>query len=331
MTETTDHPTDRLLSTTIGAVVIGRNEGERLKRCLSALQGRIQCVVYVDSGSTDGSIDEARARGAEVVELDIARPFTAARARNAGVTRLLALYPDSTAVQFLDGDCEMREEWLAAAHSELTSEPDIAMVCGRRREKYPEATIWNRFIDAEWDTPIGDAMACGGDSLARLDALGEVGGFRDSMIAGEEPEMCYRLRQKGWRIRRIDAEMVWHDAAMTRFSQWWKRARRAGHAYAEGAWLHGSEPERYERQRVRRAMVWGGVLPVATLCLAVIHPAALAIGLVYPAQVLRLHLRGESWENAALLTLAKLPEALGVLEFHWRRVMRRDARIIEYK
>ena len=69
-----------------GAVVMGRNDGERLKLCIDSLSVAAR-IVYVDSGSTDGSVDWARAHGADVVELDSAVAFTAARARNSGFRR----------------------------------------------------------------------------------------------------------------------------------------------------------------------------------------------------------------------------------------------------
>ena len=246
-----DHP----VADHVGAVAIGRNEGERLVRCLASLRGRAERVVYVDSGSTDGSVAAARAAGAEVVELDLSRPFTAARARNAGFARLCDIAPDIGFVQFLDGDCELAEGWIDAALAALAAGPDIAVVCGRRRERHPEASLWNRMIDAEWDSPAGEAKACGGDAMMRRSAVEAVGGYREDLIAGEEPEMCFRMRAAGWRILRLDAEMTLHDAAMTRMAQWWQRARRAGHTYAEGVALHGSAPERYRVAELRRTLL----------------------------------------------------------------------------
>lgn len=210
----------------IAAVVIGRNEGTRLRGCLESLQGQVARIVYVDSGSTDGSVEMARARGVEVVTLDMGQPFTAARARNAGLAQLRqGEQPDF--VQFVDGDCEVRADWIGTAHGFLRDHPQVAVVCGRRRERFPEASIYNAHCDREWSTPIGEARSCGGDALMRGAALDQVGGYDPRLIAGEEPEMCVRLRAKGWKIWRLEAEMTWHDAAMTRFGQFWKRARRA--------------------------------------------------------------------------------------------------------
>lgn len=324
----------------VDAVVIGRNEGARLVACLTSMAGAARRIVYVDSGSTDGSPEAARAAGAEVVMLDLAQPFTAARARNAGLAALAEGTPEEgeAYVQFVDGDCALREGWLEAARGFLDANPAVAVVCGRRRERHPEASIYNHLCDLEWDTPVGEALACGGDALVRRNALLEVGGYRDGLIAGEEPELCLRLRARGWKIWRIGQEMTWHDAAITRFGQWWRRTRRAGHAFAEGAALHGGGPQRHWVAETRRALVWGLGVPVAALlAMVLVGSWGALVLLAWPAQAVRM-----AWRNRALgarmalvmgmfSTLCKIPEMLGVLEYHLKRRFGRASRIIEYK
>lgn len=317
----------------ISAVVIGRNEGARLIACLDSLAaGDIGRVVYVDSGSDDGSQEAARARGAQVVLLDTSRPFTAARARNAGFEAVMRQDPAPAYVQFIDGDCLLDSGWIATARAFLEAHPDVAVVCGRRRERFPEASVYNRLIDREWDTPVGEARACGGDALMRSNALAAAGGYNPLLIAGEEPELCVRLRQAGWRVWRLDAEMTLHDAALTRLSQWWRRARRAGHAYAEGAALHGAPPEGHYVPQRRRAVLWGLALPLATLLALFISPwLALALLLLWPLQILRGWKRQGDLAAALAMTFCKLPEAQGVLTYFWRRLTRAQSRLIEYK
>lgn len=317
----------------IAAVVIGRNEGARLKACLASLKG-VSPIVYVDSGSTDGSADHARSVGAQVIDLDRALPFTAARARNAGLAALDR--SETTFVQLVDGDCTVEPGWLATAAAYLSDHPGTAIACGRRREEHPEASVYNRLCDIEWNTPPGDARACGGDALARLSALDAAGLYRDDLIAGEEPELCVRLRQLGWKIHRLDAPMTRHDARMTRLSQWWTRTRRAGHAFAEGAHLHGAPPERHWVTETRRALLWGAAIPLAILVAALIHPAALLATLIYPLQIARLAARRgltsrSAWEWAAFTVLGKFAEAQGALQFHAARLLRRRATLIEYR
>lgn len=319
----------------ISAVVIGRNEGARLMACLNSLRGTVGDIVYVDSGSDDDSVARARDLGARVIELDPATPFTAARARNAGLAALDRTRCDL--VQLIDGDCTLTPGWIDTAAAFLGDHPQVALVCGRREEENPGASVYNRLCDLEWQGPAGATRACGGDALARLAALDAVGGFRAGLIAGEEPELCLRLRRAGWTIWRLDALMTRHDARMTQFGQWWRRSVRAGHAFAEGAHLHGAPPERHWVAETRRALIWGAGLPALIVLGAfVVHPAALVLALAYPAQVLRLAARKGltrrlSWEWAAFTVLGKFAEAQGVLRFHARRLLRRRARLIEYR
>ena len=321
----------------LGVVVIGRNEGERLHRCIASVRSEAAWVVYVDSNSSDGSAAWAREQGVEVVELDMSRPFTAARARNEGYRRLRALAPGLRFVQFVDGDCEVEAGWLSAAQAFANEHPQAGVVCGRRRERFPQRSVYNRLCDSEWDTPVGPALACGGDALMRVSALEGVGGFREDLIAGEEPELCVRLRARGWRIWRLDAEMALHDAAMTRFGQWWRRNVRAGFAYAEGVRLHGAPPERHWVREWRSAWFWGAMLPLAiVLVAAVVGPAALWAFVIYPLQVLRLRwrLRGLErgrWARAFFLVAGKFPEALGQAKSWLQHRRRQQAMLIEYK
>lgn len=315
----------------VGAIIIGRNEGARLIRGLAALGPGVSPVIYVDSGSDDGSVAAAKAAGAEVVQLQTDRPFTAARARNAGLDALVARAGPPALVQFIDGDCELRAGWIETAQAFLAEHPKVAAVCGRRRERFPDASVYNRLIDLEWDTPCGEARACGGDVMMRVDALEEAGRYNPHLIAGEEPELCVRLRKAGWKIWRLDAEMTWHDAALTRFAQWWKRARRAGHAYAEGAALHGAAPERHNVAQTRRALIWGLGLPVAFVAGTLLSPWAILSGLLWPLQWGRLARRSHDPVQALFLVIGKTPEALGVLQYHLNRLRGGRARLIEYK
>ena len=320
-----------------GIVVIGRNEGDRLVASLASVRGQGSLVVYVDSGSTDGSVALASALGAAVHALDMRQPFTAARARNEGVRHLRILSPAIEFVQFVDGDCEIVAGWLAAATAFLDRHPDVAAVCGRLRERHPERSVYNLLCDLEWNTPVGEAKASGGIVMMRMTAWDQVHGFRDELIAGEEPELGVRLRAKGWRIWRLDTEMAWHDAAMTRFGQWWTRCTRAGFAYAEGVRLHGAPPERHWVREARSAWLWGAGIPLLVASASVaVGPLALWSLVIYPLQVVRLGLRlggtrRDRSMRALFLVLGKFPEVLGQVKSGLLHARRRRPGLIEYK
>jgi GT2 family glycosyltransferase len=330
----------------LGLVVIGRNEGERLARCLDSVRV-IPNRVYVDSGSTDSSVALARQDGVIVVSLQAPPPFTAARARNAGLTELLARNPELEFVQMVDGDCEVRDGWIGTALAALRAESDLALVFGRRRERYAEGSIYNALCDDEWNTPIGESPGCGGDALFRVAALRQVNFYNPAMIAGEDSEMSMRLRKCGWRLLRIDAEMTWHDAAMTRFGQWWNRTRRSGHGFAEMARLHPDARNPNWPRTVRSIIVWGGVIPMASLTSIAL---ALALNsrwwicaalLLAPwplrmAKLARQQLRRGLSPRVArasgfLLMLGKIPQFIGLIGYHRDRLTGHASRLIEYK
>ena len=332
----------------VGAVAIGRNEGTRLACCLASLEGQAATVVYVDSGSTDDSAEIARAAGAHMVTLDLSRPFTAARARNAGFEVLTRLCGERLVyVQFLDGDCEIEPGWIITARAHLEADPSVAAACGRRRERHPEASIYNHLCDMEWNSAIGQTTACGGDSLMRRAAFEAVGGFDPTLIAGEEPDLCFRMRAAGWTIWRLDEPMTRHDADMTRFGQFWRRSVRGGWAYAEGVARHGDTPERYNRRQLRSVLIWGAAAPAVILAgaaAAAAYPPLSVVpvlaALAYPAMALRVAWNrrrrfGDPWRDAlayAVFTMiGKHAQALGALRFHRLRRRRETAHLIEYK
>ena len=324
-------------SDTIGVVIIGRNEGERLRRCLTSAVREAQVLLYVDSDSSDGSVALAESLGIETLRLDPSRQLSAARARNEGRERLRQSHPELQYLQFVDGDCELCDGWLAAAGQFLESHKEVAVVSGQLREKNPDGSLFNMLIQFEWDLPTGEVKTCGGIAMMRASAFDQVSGFRTDLLAGEEPELCLRLLRAGWRIWRLDRKMALHDLAMSRFSQWWKREVRSGHTFAEGVALHGAPPEYHYMREYRSAIFWGLGVPLMTLALTLYAgPGGAMLLVLYPLQIVRLALRGnrsarENWLRGVFLVACKLPEMLGILRFYWSRARRQQPRRIDYK
>jgi GT2 family glycosyltransferase len=320
----------------VGVVVIGRNEGRRLVDCLMSIRTATDNVIYVDSGSTDTSVAAAKQIGATVVTLDLRQQFTAARARNEGFSVLKSLRPDVRFVQFVDGDCILVSDWMEKAIAFIEQRENVAIVCGRRRERYPTASIYNQLCDLEWNTPVGEAAACGGDALVRAKAFEGVGGFVPRVMAGEEPELCVRLRENGWKIWRLDAEMTLHDAAMSRFNQWWVRSVRSGYGFAEVSRLHRTSPFRIWARAVPSALFWSVALPVAIALGSVFHPVFLCALLVYPLQVCSIAIRRGfsqpgTWFYAVLILASKFAQTQGIAKFYWLWSRGQTAQLIEYK
>jgi glycosyltransferase involved in cell wall biosynthesis len=343
---------------TVGLVVIARNEGERLKRCLLSIGAITKAIVYVDSGSTDGSVAFATVLGLDVVRLSAAAPFTMGRARNEGFTHLRQRYPSIQLVQFIDGDCELEAGWIQKAQDWMATHSEVAVVCGRRREKFPRASIYNMLCEIEWNTPVGVAKACGGDAMVRVECFERVGMFDPTLIAGEEPELCARIRSSGGSVYRLGENMTRHDAALFTFKGWWRRMIRCGYG-AKGVvqTLRSRMPisEVPFRELTRSAVIWCDGWILVLVCFAVLAQTrhmpqsnfgwlgqtslAVSVGLFFQVlQCLR-----TAWRNrargspvnilvyAAFLQIGKWPQRLGQLLWCRDNWLRRSAQLMEYK
>jgi cellulose synthase/poly-beta-1,6-N-acetylglucosamine synthase-like glycosyltransferase len=317
----------------LSIVVIGRNEGSRLARCLASVAAMVPVeggheTIYVDSASTDNSVSVAQSFGARTITLHPDRP-TAAKARNAGWQSARGKW-----ILFLDGDTILDPHFSRLALAAAT--PEVAVVWGHRREMFPNANLFHRVLDLDWVYAPGLTEFCGGDALIRREALEAVNGFDPTLIAGEEPEMCARLRELGYVIRHIDSEMTRHDLAITRWSQYWKRASRAGYAYAQMSW----------RTRNRAVQLWtseakaNAIRAVAILGLlasAFVAPmlAFAMLTLLTLRSAYRSRWKSDDWFSllcyGAHSHLQQLPIFAGQLAFWCDLAQDRQRGLIEYK
>jgi glycosyltransferase involved in cell wall biosynthesis len=327
----------------IGVVVIGRNEGQRLLRCLQSLAGKNHVLVYVDSGSSDGSIQAATRLGANTVALDMTTPFTAARARNAGFQHLMQISPNLKFVQFVDGDCELSKEWLEAARLALLQDDKRAVVVGHLRELNPHLSIYNQLCALEWKSPPGDLTnfgALGGLSMMRTEVFRALDGFNAQVIAGEDSEFGVRLSLAGYKVTKIDHSMATHDANITSFGQWWKRAVRGGHAIGQRAYLNGNSAAQDCVKERKSTLFWGVFLPIAALLLLIPTYGLSLIVLLIAYAVLGLKVftfrrkqndtQREAFIYATFIILSKLANGLGLIKFYINKLKQRYE-IIEYK
>ncbi|MCP5380906.1 MAG: glycosyltransferase family 2 protein [Kordiimonadaceae bacterium] len=317
-----------------GVVIIGRNEGQRLKACIaSVLNSGVKHIVYVDSCSSDGSAELAKSFKIDVVELDQEFPLTAARARNAGFKFLNETVDGLVYVHFIDGDCELDENWLENAIRAFEVSTDVAVICGRLREKYRELTLYNRLCDMAWYIKPGEINSCGGIATIRADIFHKHNGFNTNLIAGEEPEFYHRLRKAGRKIMCLDAPMGFHDAAMMHYKAWWIRSVRTGFSYANAV-----EWGRWAKER-KSLVIWGGLYPLILIASFLKYPLlALFILVLFPIQILRIYQGlkmpyspGDKFLYATFCMIDKIPEFLGFLKYHYVKMSGSKQNIIEYK
>jgi cellulose synthase/poly-beta-1,6-N-acetylglucosamine synthase-like glycosyltransferase len=336
--------TDPILSSPSGlpalsVVIIGRNEGERLERCILtalAIEGWAPVeVLYVDSGSTDGSLDLAARLGATVLPLPPGM-FTAARARNLGWR-----HASGELILFLDGDTILNADFPLAALGELQKSPSNAAAWGHRRELCACLSIYVRVLDLDWVYAPGETLFFGGDVLVRRAALEAVNGFDETLIAGEEPEMCRRMRNLGWHIQHIDLPMTLHDLAITRFSQYWRRSQRAGYAFAAVSARFRATPDPFWSEDARRNRLRGLfwlLTPVLALAasVALLSPWPFTVWTLLLLAVAARTAFQNRWKQADWTTLLlygvhshlqQIPIFFGQLQF----LFNRNKTLMEYK
>lgn len=329
-------------SSAAAAIVIGRNEARRLDACLRAVTPLFDSVVYVDSGSVDQSVSIASSHAVAVIALDDSVPHCAARARNSGLARIRALGPHIRFLQFVDGDTILHPTWATSAIRALESSPDVAAVFGALHEEFPQASIYNRVCEVEWNrTPPGECAAFPGIVMVRIAAFDKVGGYDSAVLAAEDDELSIRMRRAGWRILRLDGVMGWHDARLSSFAQWWRRAARTGYAFAQVHALHGGPPEHYFRRDIVRTLLWAVVVPgagIVGLCLAP-RISALSVALLYASRAARaaIQCRRAGWSTrtacawGALSAIASFAHLAGLVRFWLDGLFRRRRSLIEHK
>lgn len=327
----------------LSVVVIGRNEGERLRRCLQSVSDMVRDnfqteIIYVDSGSTDGSITLAHEMGAKIIALQPERP-TAALGRNAGWHAARG-----SIILFLDGDTILHPRFVADSLHEFSA-PQVAIVWGHRRELHPEKSFYNRILDLDWIYLPGLTPYCGGDALFRRLVLEETGGFEETLIAGEEPELCQRIGVLGFTILHVDRPMTAHDLAITHWQQYWKRSTRSGYAFAEvserllasGRFFWIEEAKRNRNRALTLLALFFAAVVVSIVSSSVLP--ALAVLLFFITLALRSSWKAR-WKSNDVVALVlygvhshlqQIPIYLGQLQYKWNRHKGRRAALFEYK
>lgn len=331
-----------LIEDSVGIVVIGRNEGERLRTSLSSVNQFGYPVVYVDSGSTDDSVNVAKTMVTLVHELDRSSPFSAARARNEGFDVITKAFPSLKYVQFVDGDCVVAPGWFDAGIEALSAEDSPSLVLGHRKELKPDFTVYNRLAAIEWDSPVGELTNFGcliGSFLVKVPVFREMNGFKTNVIAGEDSELGVRMCLAGHTMEKIDHHMETHDANILKFSQWWNRAVRAGHAIGQRAHINGNTAVKDCVKERKSTIVWGIAMPLVAIIMLFIMPLiSLGIlslyGLMFYKVYRYMKKQGMTHDDAMIYTtsivVGKVANGVGFLKFQMN-AMKKHYVLIEYK
>jgi GT2 family glycosyltransferase len=317
-----------------GIVVIGRNEGQRLSDSLIAAKYYGLPFVYVDSQSSDGSVEIAHNLNVDVVILDTSTLINASRGRNEGVAYLLERNPNLSYIHFIDGDTVFDPLWCKTALNILENNSEIAVVCGVLREKNRHHSLYAKLLGIEWRLMTQSNGKCGGNATIRLSALQLVNGYDETLIAGADPDLYRRLKEKNFYVKTTEIEMGEHDGGMTSFSQWWTRCKRSGYAFADARSCSKSN------RGVKNTLLWGLALPISILIsVFLLGPVGIIIISLYVVQIIRMVISKniqclkitDKIYYAVNVNLARIPQTIGVLSCYLERYAKIKKSVIHYK
>jgi glycosyltransferase involved in cell wall biosynthesis len=313
----------------LSVVVIGRNEGKRLSACLQSvkemnLENVSSECIYVDSASTDDSVIRAVALGASIIH-NPAATSNAAAARNLGWKAA-----KGEIILFLDGDTLLQPDFVKRALP-FFEDPSMGVVCGHRREIFPKASIYQYVLDRDWVYPTGEVDACGGDALIRRKALEEVNGYDDELLAGEEPDMCKRMRALHYRIYRIDTLMTLHDLHIHTFRSYWIRCLRTGYAYASVSHRRPFDKNPLWKQESQHNLMKGGAFFLGLILLPWTWLPFFLWFIATCGLICVSAFKTKSWSYALYAHFQHIPMFIGQIAYWLDRMRFRKRSLIEYK
>lgn len=301
-------------------VVIGRNEEKNLGRCLESVrrQSADARILYVDSRSTDRSVEIAKGcAGVEVLVLTDERP-SAAKARNAGWRAARG----ATFVHFVDGDCVLADGWLPHALA-AARDPSVGAVFGRFKEMHPDASIYNRMADLDWPTATGPVETFGGIVLVRRACLEATTGYDETLRVGEDPALALDIRRQGLTVLQTPHLMAHHDIDIASFGAYWRRNVMVGWSLAEISYRsRGHAISAWSGRTLRLSALLASALVVAMVALLITPWAIAGAILLCGVDLLRIARnnvrRAGSWAHAIAYALHARVILLPMVIGHWK-------------
>lgn len=302
----------------VSIVVIGRNEEAVLLDALRSARVALEVsatrgeVIFVDSCSEDRSVALASEEpGVRVVRI-AGGSVCAARARNVG-----ACMASFDWVQFLDADMTLEPGWLDLTLP-IREEGRHVVVHGRITEENRHPSVWNTAMGMDWEASRRRHGLPGGAALWNRQCFIDLGGFRESLRVGEDPELALRARAEGHRIACLEDAMVRHDLGLEGPGDYLRRSMAIGRSKASV--IRSRPHDRVAWKRGLAPLVW-------VLAATALAATAIAFGLVLPLLVAGAALvvrrawldRREApsalaaWIHAVHVYAVKLPVSIGVL------------------
>ncbi len=214
---------------TVSVIIPARNEERVIGRCLESL-ARMDFpsdafeVIVVDNGSTDRTVEVARA-------FSVVLNMTILQKTNAHISalrNLAASVARGEIFAFVDADCVVPHDWLTQATALLARE-GMGVVGAHYR--IPEQSAWVArawYGDMEIQKQGTVPYVPGGDLLIKRATFLSVGGFDESIQTNEDCDLCRRIRLRGLRVLADPAIAVTHLGTPQTLADFYRKNRWHG-------------------------------------------------------------------------------------------------------
>jgi GT2 family glycosyltransferase len=211
-------------SSTPSIIIPVLNNPQGLRRCIEALRGQGIAfeLIVVDNGSTDETCAVAELHADRVL---ICPKLTIGALRNQG-----AQVAKGQILVFTDSDQRPAEGWLASGLEALAREESAGMLGARYHT--PEGSSW---VAKTWDlqrrysdVPGDIGWLQGGNLFVKRAAFERVGGFRTDLVASEDVDLSFRVRNAGFRVICDPKIINYHDGDPQTLIDFFRKERWRG-------------------------------------------------------------------------------------------------------
>ena len=192
-------------------------------------------VVVADNGSTDNSLEVLSKEFPSVRVIALDKNYGFAEGYNLAIDERIKAGDVPEYVVLLNSDVEVTEGWLKPLTAYLDAHPDVAAVqpkirSWRNRNMFEHAGAAGGFLNplgypycrgrilwkveedkGQYDTIVDVDWTSGACMCVRTNVYKECGGLDAAFFAHmEEIDLCWRMRNKGWRLVCLPESVVYH-------------------------------------------------------------------------------------------------------------------------
>jgi glycosyltransferase involved in cell wall biosynthesis len=231
----------------VSIIIIAKNEKDTIEKCILAIFNQSYPnfeIIYVDDKSTDNTLEKAQ-RLKNILDLkkNCKRYLTLSvetnfpsKNRNIGIKA-----SKGTIIAFIDGDCIAEHDWLTNLYEQFSTE--VGIVGGPITLAHSENSITTKAMDIVLASYLGSGGSAlfyqisgdrevdevpAGNLAVYKRLLDKFDGFDENLRYNEDSDLCYRVREEGYRIIYAVKARIYHFIGIDSYTDFISYFKRYG-------------------------------------------------------------------------------------------------------